>query len=120
MSKGDNMSVNTKPFFVEFADFNDDDDTVKITRYSMVPPIFEGSFYSDEGTEFDELVRTLEEKYGVLDVGFCPDSELYGFNSYEIGVDYRVAVMHEFRDFFEGMSGTALEIDVSVTVDGEA
>ena len=50
--------------------------------------------------EFAKLVSSNENKYGVHDVSFNPEDELFGITSYEVEKDNIPDLMDSFKEFF--------------------
>jgi hypothetical protein len=57
-------------------------------------------FVNDYKSDFAKLTENSEENYGIHDVSFSPDKELFGFTSYEVEEDSIPELMKSYKDLF--------------------
>lgn len=51
-------------------------------------------------SDFYKLTEKSEDLYGIHDVSFCPDDELFGFTSYEVEEENIPKIMENYRNLF--------------------
>jgi hypothetical protein len=71
------------------------------------------------GKAFFELIDRLETDYGIHDVGFCPDDEFFGYNSYEIDEPKIEEHWEKIVAFFRSESTIKLIKEISAIQDEE-
>ncbi len=83
------------PFFIE------------VTRWATKEIRISFDMSENERDKVEEIVTSLyesgvvdelERKQGVLDIGFCPNDELYGWNSYELTLASARKIVKFFRE----------------------
>jgi hypothetical protein len=121
------MTTITKPFTFEYAW----DDNAGISHYTIkkVQLTYDEKILDDMnnsepgqgelsfGRKFHEFIEIIESDYGVHDVGYCPDEEFYGFNSYEIEENKIDEHWQKILDFFKTVGSDYFVIGPDTTVD---
>lgn len=54
-----------------------------------------------EDDDFEDKCEELESDYGVHDVGFSPDTQFYGFTTYEVEEENIAELVDKWKVYFE-------------------
>jgi hypothetical protein len=112
------MATLTRLFTFTYS-FDDDSTlikTVQLTYDEQLKNDLDNYETNSFGEKFYEFITNLEEEYGVHDVGYCPDEELCGYNSYEIEKDKVEEHWQKILDFFKAVGADYVVVGPETSV----
>jgi hypothetical protein len=115
------MATLTLPFTFTYS-FDDDTSlikTVQLTYDEKVRDDMDNAYPEDNtfGGKFYSFIEDIESDYGVHDVGYCPDEEFCGYNSYEIEKDKVEEHWQKILDFFKTVGAGYVVLGAETSVE---